>query len=667
MTFAQILHQLLDWFNLWRQSDADLRFYAIMGVTGLVLLATAFKRDAKPVKDRPMRRRRQPWYRRLNGWRLRLGKQPFYWRLGNQTADLSQTHGLVVGGSGSGKSTLVVTLILQPSISLFMSFMRWIGQWKRCHVVILSFDRSDPIEEATNYVEDHRIAEVTRWRVRGLHGWDWLQGDIEMIAEALPLGWKQGDNTGLFMQMASDSISAALHQIDDLGIERTMPELIERMDAIMDADPEIPDLARRTWVRRFRSLARVLGDSVGLDFELVELLQSDTPQVIHISSNSYTNPALTPLVGGMSIAHIKLAAEQIKNVYLILEEAAFLKNRSDLLDDLARALRARGWRIAYLSQDPNDLGSVLQVNFGVSVFMGLGPLASKARQWCADTVKDLQGAFVAQELILGGMIDQLEGYVLLKGRVRDVSLPPYITSEADRREAGGPARKPTYEWSEIPNKVWDEAETTLANYVQNHGTGERDYEYGTRPEAKAQPELDGWNGRKPRALPAARKMAMPSYYAADPDLAKVWPRLTGTWDSNNCWLVPKEMTNGEANRAKLYVRICKTCRVPKAGPHQETGYVRTCLLANGPRPVDMVKPTVDHLCHNADLYCPGGNACMHRRCMNGAHHQWASQRVNNMRQIVHEERRTDMLAGVRTEWPTTVIEEADERLAATAA
>jgi hypothetical protein len=29
--------------------------------------------------------------------------------------------------------------------------------------------------------------------------------------------------------------------------------------------------------------------------------------------------------------------------------------------------------------------------------------------------------------------------------------------------------------------------------------------------------------------------------------------------------------------------------------------------------------TLDHTCHNADPACPGGHACLHRRCVNPAH------------------------------------------------
>jgi hypothetical protein len=78
-----------------------------------------------------------------------------------------------------------------------------------------------------------------------------------------------------------------------------------------------------------------------------------------------------------------------------------LKHRANLLEDLARSLRARGWRMVFISQNPNDVGDVLQVNFGVAVFMGLGPLAQKAREWCAAVVKGFPGAFRAEELVLG--------------------------------------------------------------------------------------------------------------------------------------------------------------------------------------------------------------------------------------------------------------------------
>lgn len=37
---------------------------------------------------------------------------------------------------------------------------------------------------------------------------------------------------------------------------------------------------------------------------------------------------------------------------------------------------------------------------------------------------------------------------------------------------------------------------------------------------------------------------------------------------------------------------------------------------------------VDHLCHNADKDCAGGTGCGHRRCVNPAHLEAVSHRVN---------------------------------------
>jgi hypothetical protein len=45
----------------------------------------------------------------------------------------------------------------------------------------------------------------------------------------------------------------------------------------------------------------------------------------------------------------------------------------------------------------------------------------------------------------------------------------------------------------------------------------------------------------------------------------------------------------------------------------------------GPIPAGMV---LDHLCHNDDPTCPGGVTCRHRRCVNPAHLEPASQGDN---------------------------------------
>ena len=41
--------------------------------------------------------------------------------------------------------------------------------------------------------------------------------------------------------------------------------------------------------------------------------------------------------------------------------------------------------------------------------------------------------------------------------------------------------------------------------------------------------------------------------------------------------------------------------------------------------------TVDHLCHNASESCPGGNSCLHRRCVNPDHLEAVPSKVNTLR------------------------------------
>lgn len=40
---------------------------------------------------------------------------------------------------------------------------------------------------------------------------------------------------------------------------------------------------------------------------------------------------------------------------------------------------------------------------------------------------------------------------------------------------------------------------------------------------------------------------------------------------------------------------------------------------------------LDHLCHTTDANCPGGDACLHRRCVNPNHLEPVTQAENNMR------------------------------------
>lgn len=51
-------------------------------------------------------------------------------------------------------------------------------------------------------------------------------------------------------------------------------------------------------------------------------------------------------------------------------------------------------------------------------------------------------------------------------------------------------------------------------------------------------------------------------------------------------------------------------------------------LMVGPIPDGLV---VDHTCHNADAECPGGDGCLHRRCVNPDHLEPVTTWANTMR------------------------------------
>lgn len=57
-------------------------------------------------------------------------------------------------------------------------------------------------------------------------------------------------------------------------------------------------------------------------------------------------------------------------------------------------------------------------------------------------------------------------------------------------------------------------------------------------------------------------------------------------------------------------------------------------LIVGPIPEGM---TIDHMCHNEDVTCPGGDVCLHRRCVNPDHFETVPSAVNTSR--AHEQHR----------------------------
>ena len=96
-----------------------------------------------------------------------------------------------------------------------------------------------------------------------------------------------------------------------------------------------------------------------------------------------------------------------------------------------------------------------------------------------------------------------------------------------------------------------------------------------------------------------------------------WNRMLSK-QATGCWLATT------TNTADGYARW-------RPSPGEREVYVHvwaysTCI---GPIPTGM---QVDHRCHTDDTDCPGGDACMHRRCCNPEHLELVTNSENTMRQ-----------------------------------
>jgi hypothetical protein len=75
-------------------------------------------------------------------------------------------------------------------------------------------------------------------------------------------------------------------------------------------------------------------------------------------------------------------------------------------------------------------------------------------------------------------------------------------------------------------------------------------------------------------------------------LLNLWPELSGTYDPNGCWLIPKQRTNGRANRSKVWLPKGTAGwgeTVERKGGYV-IGYEYVCTLVRGPRPPAEVDP-----------------------------------------------------------------------------
>jgi hypothetical protein len=70
-----------------------------------------------------------------------------------------------------------------------------------------------------------------------------------------------------------------------------------------------------------------------------------------------------------------------------------------------------------------------------------------------------------------------------------------------------------------------------------------------------------------------------------------------------------------------------------ANGKQDQAHVILKEVVDGPCPSHLER---DHLCHNADLDCPGGQECLHRRCVRPSHIEYVTKGENARRGRLRE-------------------------------
>ena len=98
-----------------------------------------------------------------------------------------------------------------------------------------------------------------------------------------------------------------------------------------------------------------------------------------------------------------------------------------------------------------------------------------------------------------------------------------------------------------------------------------------------------------------------------PIAERFWEKVNKTGD---CWIWTGSTNHGYG---QFYVN-----GKPTPGRAHRVAYE----LAIGPIPNGL---ELDHLCHNRDKSCMGGETCLHRACVNPDHLQPATHRLNGLR------------------------------------
>jgi hypothetical protein len=123
-------------------------------------------------------------------------------------------------------------------------------------------------------------------------------------------------------------------------------------------------------------------------------------------------------------------------------------------------------------------------------------------------------------------------------------------------------------------------------------------------------------GVKRENVPTPAKTGRPPVPIAE----RLWGRMDPDADPDQCWHWPGSLSFygygiiAEGSGSDIKIR---------------QAHIVAYESAKGPVPAGL---HIDHLCHGADLECPGGGPqCLHRRCVNPVHLEAVTQAENNRR------------------------------------
>lgn len=322
--------------------------------------------------------------------------------LSGRMVETKDKHIAIGATTGARKTTLVGNLIMQA----------------RRPVVYIAGDASPYAFEAMR---------ARGWRVwtadgsnGGLYIFPGTPQEAAQIVTVLLYPPRVRTGTGLQLGMVRGVFRNAIQEMDDSGIQRSLPALA---DALYDAKPPrgLPsknfDMAKVNWIARIEELADSLGPALGYDVDVLECVRSECG--LGFDLNAFADMDLASDFGELAVRLTQHAADKTGDFWWIIDELALFD--AALLGQIVRTCRIRRVKFVGASQIISDFGKTLRGLVKVW-FVGEQTAADEeSRNWCSHLTMGL----VPPENFSEHATPPGFYYVVADGRIQDLQLPPW--------------------------------------------------------------------------------------------------------------------------------------------------------------------------------------------------------------------------------------------------